>query len=83
MVPTSVKGIHFSNEKALDDQQSNHSGKTITFDQWCKQKEMMQRLKDQLIVDAKMEILENMREKEHNDTKSHENFEQFSKLFTF
>ena len=80
MVPGSVKGIHFSNEKALDDQHSSiHSVRTMSFTQWCKQKEMMQRLKDQLIDDAKIEILENMHEKEHNDTKSHQNFESFRK----
>ena len=83
MVPGSVKGIHFSNEKALDDQHSSiQSVRTMSYTQWCKQKEMMQRLKDQLIEDAKIEILENMHEKEHDDTKSHQNFESFSKLFT-
>lgn len=62
MVPTSAKAIHFSNEKKMfeNSHMSIQSVRSITFEQWCKQKEMMQRLKDKLIEDAKLEILEQM-----------------------
>lgn len=80
MVPSSVKGIQMSNEKKFKDDlhASIQSVRSITFEQWCRQKEMMQRLKDQLIEDAKMEILES---RKLNDTKEIQNWEMFSKLF--
>ena len=48
---------------------------TITFEEWCRHKEMMQRLKDRLILDAKFEILEQRRDKEMNDTRQTQNWE--------
>ena len=42
---------------------------------------MMQRLKDQLIEDAKLEILENMKHIDLDETKSQQNYESFSKYF--
>lgn len=80
MVPSSVKGIHLSNEKKIldDPHTSIQSVRTISFEQWCKRKEMMQRLKDRLIEDAKMELLE---ERKLNDTKELKNWELFSKSF--
>lgn len=76
-----MKGLQFSNEKkTMDEQHSSlYSDRTMTFEQWCRQKEMMQRLKDKLVEDAKLEILEQRKEQEMNDTKQTQNWEVFSK----
>ena len=82
MVPASVKGIHLSNEKYLDDpNMSIQSVRNITFEQWWKKKEIMQRLKDKLIEDAKMQIYEQMQMKdEFNETKQMQNWKVYSKF---
>jgi len=82
MIPSSVKGIKMSNEKKMmleDPHMSLQSVRTVTFEKWCRQKEMMQRLKDKLIEDAKLEILEQTKMDEMNDTKEIQNWEYFSK----
>jgi hypothetical protein len=60
MMPSSVKAINTSNERQMfeDPHTSIQSVRTVTFEQWWRQKEMMQRLKDKLVEDAKLEILE-------------------------
>ena len=82
MVPASVKGIHLSNEKYLDDpNMSIQSVRNITFEQWWKKKEIMQRLKDKLIEDAKMQIYEQMQMKDElNETKQMQNWKVYSKF---
>lgn len=83
MMPGSTKGLHFSNEKHfLDDPNvSIQSVRSITFEEWCKKKEIMQRLKDKLVEDAKLKIFEQMQVKEvfHQTQKKMENFKTFSK----
>jgi hypothetical protein len=82
IVPSSVKGIHFSDEKRMsqDPHASIQSVRSIPFEKWCKQKEMMQRLKDKLVEDAKLEILEQQKMKsELNETKEIKNWHYFSK----
>ena len=83
IVPSSVKGIHFSDEKRMsqDPHASIQSVRNIPFEKWCKQKEMMQRLKDKLVEDAKLEILEQQKMKsELNETKEIKNWHYFSKF---
>lgn len=81
MVPSSTKAIQMSNEKKMLEEMhsSIQSVRTITYEEWCRRKEMMQRLKDRLIEDAKLEILEQRKMKEMNDTKEIKNWEKFSK----
>lgn len=81
MVPSSTKAIQMSNEKKMLEEANSslQSVRTMTYEQWCRKKEMMQRLKDRLIEDAKLEILEHRKMKEMNDTKEIQNWETFSK----
>ncbi len=59
MIPSSVKELQFSQEYNLDDQNmSIKSVRSVTFEQWCKHKEIMQRLKDKLVQDEKLKIFE-------------------------
>lgn len=79
-----MKGINFSDEKRIsqDPHASIQSVRSIPFEKWCKQKEMMQRLKDKLVEDAKLEILEQQKMKsELNETKEIKNWHYFSKSF--
>ena len=77
MVPSSVKGLYMSNEKRIleDPNVSIQSVRSVTFEQWCKKKEIMQRLKDKLIEDAKLQIYEqSLIRKDLNETKQIKNW---------
>jgi len=72
-----VKGLHMSNEKRIleDPNVSIQSVRSVTFEQWCKKKEIMQRLKDKLIEDAKLQIYEqSLIRKDLNETKQIKNW---------
>jgi len=80
MIPDSVKGIHLSNEKLFleDPNMSIQSVKSISYEEWCKKKEIMQRLKDKLVEDAKLNVYEQMQMKDGlNETRKSWNWKWF------
>ena len=65
--------------KAFEDPHTSiQSVRSITFEQWWKKKEMMQRLKDKLVEDAKLEVLQQITEKQMDETKQTKSSSYFS-----
>ncbi|CAI2382902.1 unnamed protein product [Moneuplotes crassus] len=77
MISTNFK-FNFNDPHLDDPNISIQSVRSVTFEQWCKKKEIMQRLKDKLIQDEKMKILEQKKMKnDFNETKQFNNWKCF------
>lgn len=84
LFPKSSKDMHSTQEQSLDDANASvPSLQSLTFEQWCKSKEMVQRLKDKLIEDAKFELLAEVRQQQLNNTRQSKTEEYFSKPFSY